>query len=108
MTRRPMIGLVAVAAVVTIALGYLAVSSPSSPSAPGLAAGASGHPSTDAPTPVPTPRPTPKHELFGFVPYWEMNDGIAEHLAKMPLTTLALFSVVDVSIETKNTNQNGY
>ena len=28
------------------------------------------------------PRPLPKHELFGFVPYWEMNDGIADHLAQ--------------------------
>ncbi len=108
MTRRPMIGLVAVAAVVTIALVYLAVSSPSSPSAPGLAAGASGHPSTDAPTPVPTARPSPKHELFGFVPYWEMNDGIAEHLAKTPLTTLALFSVTHTKTGAINTSQTGY
>ena len=54
MTRRPMIGLVAVAAAVTIALVYTAVSSPSAP--PGLIAnaGASGHPSSDAPTPSPT------------------------------------------------------
>ena len=26
--------------------------------------------------------PVPGHELFGFVPYWEMNDGIAAHLAQ--------------------------
>ncbi len=111
MTRRPLIGLVAVVAVVTIALVYLAVSSPSAPSAPsapGLTAGASGHPSIDAPTPVPTARPAPKHELFGFVPYWEMNDGIAEHLAKTPLTTLALFSVTHTKTGTINTNQTGY
>jgi spore germination protein YaaH len=108
MTRRPMIGLVAVAAVVTIALIYLAVSAPSAPSAPGLTAGASGQSSSDAPTPVPTARPAPKHELFGFVPYWEMNDGIAEHLAKTPLTTVALFSVTHTKTGTINTNQIGY
>src|SRR6476469_4129733 len=34
-----------------------------------------------------------------------MNDGIAEHLAKTPLTTLALFSVVAVSLDKKNTSQ---
>ena len=108
MTRRPMIGLVAVAAAVTIALVYTAVSSPSAP--PGLTAnaGASGHPSSDASTPPPTPRPVPKHEVFGFVPYWEMNGNIAEHVAKTPLTTLALFSVTHTKTGAINTTQTGY
>ena len=108
MTRRPMIGLVAVAAAVTIALAYTAVSSPSAPSVPGLIAGASAHPSSDVPTPSPTPRPIPKHELFGFVPYWEMNGDIAGHVAKTPLTTLALFSVTHTKTGTINTSQTGY
>ena len=108
MTRRPMIGLVAVAAAVTIALLYTAVSSPSA--TPGLTAGAgaSSHPSSDAPTPPPTPRPVPKHEVFGFVPYWEMNGNIAEHVAKTPLTTLALFSVTHTKTGTINMTQTGY
>ena len=108
MTRRPMIGLVAVAAAVTIALVYTAVSSPSGSPAPGLTAGASSRPSSDVPTPSPTPRPVPKHEVFGFVPYWEMNGDIAEHVAKTPLTTLALFSVTHTKTGTINTTQTGY
>ena len=31
---------------------------------------------------APTSRPVPGHEVFGFVPYWEMNDDIADHLAE--------------------------
>jgi spore germination protein YaaH len=100
-----MIGLVAVAAAVTVALVYSAVSSPS---APGLIAGASNQPSIGVPTPSPTPRPVPKHEVFGFVPYWEMNDGIAAHVAKTPLTTLALFSVTHTKTGTINSGQTGY
>jgi spore germination protein YaaH len=37
--------------------------------------------------------PIPGHEVYGFVPYWEMDAGIADHLAGTDLTTLALFSV---------------
>ena len=107
MTRRPMIGLVAVAAAVTIALVYTAVSSPSAP--PGLTAnGGASAPASGDPTPSPTPRPVPKHEVFGFVPYWEMNGNIAEHVAKTPLTTLALFSVTHTKNGTINTSQTGY
>jgi chitinase len=39
------------------------------------------------------PPPVPGHEVYGFVPYWEMDDGIADHLAGTDLSTLALFSV---------------
>jgi hypothetical protein len=54
------------------------------------------------------PRPTPGHELYGYLPYWEMDDTIAAHLATTPLTTLALFSVTDTSKGTLNTRQTGY
>jgi spore germination protein YaaH len=37
--------------------------------------------------------PVPKHEVYGYVPYWEMDDSIAAHIAQTDLTTLALFSV---------------
>jgi spore germination protein YaaH len=53
-------------------------------------------------------RPVPKHELYGFVPYWEMTDGIAAHLAKTPLTTLALFSVTHTKSGKIDTSQTGY
>ena len=37
--------------------------------------------------------PLPGHEVYGFVPYWEMDDSIAEHLRATDATTIALFSV---------------
>lgn len=60
------------------------------------------------PTPDPTPVPIPKHEVYGFVPYWEMIDGIAGHLADTELTTLALFSVTHRRSGELATNQTGY
>jgi hypothetical protein len=114
MTRRPMIGLVAVAAVVAIALVYVVVS-PAAPASPAGPTGATGTARTsDRPsgaalaTPQPTPRPAPGHEIFGYVPYWLMGDGIADHVAKTPLTTLALFSVTNTRTGKIDTSQNGY
>jgi spore germination protein YaaH len=37
--------------------------------------------------------PLPGHEVYGFVPYWEMDGSIAEHLRATDATTIALFSV---------------
>ncbi len=68
----------------------------------------SGDPVTSGPTPVPTERPAPGHEVYGYVPYWEMGATIADHLAKTDLTTLALFSVTNKHDGTLNTTQNGY
>ena len=56
----------------------------------------------------PTPPPEPGREIFGFVPYWEMDAGIADHLAATPLTTLALFSVTHTAKGAINTGQGGY
>ena len=118
MTRRPLIGLVAVAAVVAITLVYVLLpASPASPTgttsasdrpAASGASGASGASSPPIATPPATPRPLPKHELFGYVPYWEMNGNIADHLAKTPLTTLALFSVTNTRTGKIDTSQTGY
>jgi len=58
--------------------------------------------------PAATPRPAPGHELYGFLPYWEMDATIADHLAKTPLTTLVLFSVTDTAKGSLNTGQTGY
>jgi spore germination protein YaaH len=105
MTRRPMIGLVAVAAAVTIAL----VSNLASPGVPtGPIDAGSGPPSAATITQPPKARPAPGHEVFGFVPYWEMNDDIAEHVATTPLTTLALFSVTHTKTGKIDTGQTGY
>jgi hypothetical protein len=57
------------------------------PSGPVATSAASGAPGSTA-------VPAPGHEVYGFLPYWEMDDpGIADHVASLPLTTLALFSV---------------
>ena len=53
-------------------------------------------------------RPTPGHELYGYLPYWEMDDTIADHLRTTPLTTLGLFSVTDTNKGELNTRQTGY
>ncbi len=113
MTRRPMIGVgaVAVAVTVTIALVF-AMASPSVPPI-GRTGDASAVPSNGGPRVVgasgkPADPPIPKHELFGFVPYWEMNGEIAAHLERTPLTTLALFSVTNTKTGKINTSQLGY
>ena len=104
MTRRPIIGvgvvaiLVAVLALaVTRSPGTDATASPGSSAAADASAGPSG-----------TPRPAPKHEVYGFVPYWEMDDTIADHLATVDLTTLLLFSVTNARDGSIDTGQNGY
>jgi spore germination protein YaaH len=107
MTRRPWIGVGAVAIVVTAALVFTLASTPSTPpgtsAAPSPSTAAAGQ--TDRPTPTP---PIPGHELFGFVPYWEMDATIAEHLAKTPLTTLGLSSVTHTKTGKIDTSQTGY
>jgi hypothetical protein len=74
------------------------------PAAPGTPAVAPGK------TPTASPSATvPGHELYGFVPYWEMDAaGIAAHVAETPLTTLALFSVTHTNKGAINTKQRGY
>ena len=46
--------------------------------------------------------------MYGFVPYWEMDAGIADHLAETDLSTLALFSVTHRSSGRMQDNQTGY
>jgi hypothetical protein len=103
MTRRPLLGVGAIAAAVTVAVASV-LGSPTlpprpasmDPNGPGIA------------TARPTVRPVPGHEVFGFVPYWEMNDGIAEDVGGIQLTTLALFSVTHTKDGAIDTKQTGY
>ena len=83
---------------------------PSGPAAPSTAPGASGTPGADpSATDATVPPPAPGHELYGFLPYWEMDDpGIADHVAAQPLTTLALFSVTHTGKGAINTNAQGH
>jgi spore germination protein YaaH len=55
------------------------------------------------PSPVP-----PGKEVYGFVPYWEMDDGIADHLAATSLTTIGLFSVTHTRTGAINETLKGY
>ncbi|HYH93914.1 MAG TPA: glycosyl hydrolase family 18 protein [Candidatus Saccharimonadales bacterium] len=54
------------------------------------------------------PPPEPGHEMYGFLPYWEMDDTIADHLEETDLSTLALFSVTHRRDGSMATTQNGY
>ncbi len=89
-------------------LGLVAACSP----APGpTSPRAEGEPAvspTIAPTPSPTPPPKPGHEVFGFIPYWEMDAGIADHVAATPLSTVALFSVTNTAKGAIRTGGPGY
>ena len=57
---------------------------------------------------VTPPPPDPGHEIYGFLPYWEMDATIAAHLADAPLSTLGLFSVTHNGKGAINTGQGGY
>ena len=46
--------------------------------------------------------------MYGFVPYWEVDGTIADHLAATDLTTLALFSVTHRRSGELAADQNGY
>jgi spore germination protein YaaH len=103
MTRRPIVaGIVALVAVTLVLIAALAPRSDDGRGAvdPGVEA-------TGTPRP-PTPPPVPGHEVYGFVPYWEMDDGIADHLAATDLLTIGLFSVTHRPDGSLATDQNGY
>lgn len=114
MTRRPMIGVGAVVVTVVVAIALVfALGWPASLRTADASRdpGKSGDPANQASASAsarPTVRPDPGFEVFGYVPYWEMNDGIAEHLARTPLTTLALFSVTHTKTGKIDTSQTGY
>jgi spore germination protein YaaH len=63
-----------------------------------------GSPVTARPTIV----PIPGHEVYGFVPYWEMDDSIVDHVGATDLTTLGLFSVTHRRNGELDEGQNGY
>lgn len=87
-----MIRSIAVALIAALLLGC-GVVPPSGATSTGQPAGLATNPAANAPTPRPTVIPVPKHEVYGYVPYWEMDESIADHIGRTDLTTLALFSV---------------
>jgi spore germination protein YaaH len=104
MTRRPLLGVGAVAAALAIVAVSLMGSHPVPPQ-PGPSADPTGLPAATA---RPTVVPIPGHEVFGFVPYWEMDAGIAADVAGLDLTTLGLFSVTHTTDGAIDTKQAGY
>ena len=106
MTRRPIIGLGVVAILVSVLA--LAVTRSPDTSAPGSANPGDDSGAAASARPSGTPRPTPKHEVYGYVPYWEMDDTIAVHLAGTDLTTLLLFSVTNARDGALDSTQKGY
>lgn len=50
----------------------------------------------------------PGHEVYGFVPYWEIDATIAAHLRETDATTIGLFSVTQTGRGALNTGLSGY
>lgn len=78
----------------------------------GQGSGEPGQPGqTQRPTVEPTATPTPPlggTELYGYLPYWQMNDRIAAYLEQVPVSTLALFSVSPGNNGWLRTGEIGY
>jgi chitinase len=106
MTRRPLVAAILAALAVTSAFVFLI----SRPTAGGTAPApdGSGSATTKGGTSTAIPIPIPGHEVYGFVPYWEMDAGIAAHLAETDLTTLALFSVTHKKNGDLSAGERGY
>jgi hypothetical protein len=106
MTRRPLVAaLVAVFAVTT----WLVLGSTRPVAAELLEdAGAAASPPAAARSRPPVRIPDPGHEVYGYVPYWEMDEGIVDHVAGTDLSTLAVFSVTHGNKGAIATDQNGY
>lgn len=88
---------------------------PGEPPAATQAAANSGRPDGTSPPPPVTPAPTPTPrpalggtELYGYVPYWQMNGSMAAYLEESPVSTLLLFSVTQRGNGSINTSATGY
>ncbi len=111
------IGVVLAGLALTGGLGGLGLG-PGGPGAsgPNGASGATSSQGADGsfpidPTLAPTPTPRPEvggTELYGYLPYWEMTDGVVEHLRSDHLSTIALFSVSARRNGVLNTGPVGY
>lgn len=111
MRPRRALAFLAVIAVLVVAGGLLTAypgdrSRPASTSSDG--ASNPSPPSQPAVGVAPSVRPVPGHELYAFVPYWEIDGTIAAHLAASVVTTVALFSVTSTTAGAIDEKQNGY
>jgi len=110
MKRKPwFVPAVVVGVVVLVgALAVGALDGPGSHEAEGRTPDANTGGATATATPRPTARPIPGHEVYGYIPYWEMDSGIAKHVAGIDLSTIALFSVTAKKDGSLNTAARGY
>ncbi len=81
---------------------------PAMPPGASMSGGAGAVTAGGGPTPPASPVPAPGHELYGFVPYWEMDSTIAAHVAATPLSTVGLFSVTNDATGALSTGLAGY
>ena len=68
-------------------------------------------PGAGQPTLVPTPTPRPEvggTELYGYLPYWRLNESTPAYMRDVPLSTIALFSVAAKRDGSINTGPLGY
>jgi spore germination protein YaaH len=113
MSPRLRIALPAVLVVIVVVAGVaLSGGLGPKPATPGASADAGGPLGPGAsPTPAPTPTPRPEVgglELFGYLPYWRLNEATAAYVRDVPLSTIALFSVGANKDGTLNTDRVGY
>ena len=94
----------AVAGITVLAAGQRPAPSPIASARPTFSSVGIGSPLAA----VPSVRPVPGHELYAFVPYWEMDATIAAHVRASDVSTVALFSVTSTSKGAIDTKQNGY
>ena len=106
MTRRPLVAALLAALAVTSA--FIFVLSRPAPDRSDLSGVAPGIGTPNPPERTAIPIPIPGHEVYGYVPYWEMDAGIADHLAGTDLTTLALFSVTHKKDGALAAGERGY
>ena len=89
-----------------IAFGIVSPGDRGSSRRPDLLSRGGAQPSNDAG--AKSPIPVPGHEVYGFIPYWEMDGSIAAHLARTRLFTVGLFSVTHGRNGAMATRQRGY
>ena len=111
MPRRSRIALPALLVVIVVVAGLAGIGAPvASPGSSGVTGGSQG-PEGSGLAVVPTPTPRPEiggRELYGYLPYWRMNDATAAYVRDVPLSTIALFSVTTMRDGSLHAGKIGY
>ena len=113
MSPRLRIALPALLVVLVVGAGLALTGGLGEGAPPGSSAGADGSGALEdgQPTVAPTPTPRPEvggRELYGYLPYWRLNEETAAYVPDVPLSTIALFSVAATRDGSINTGPVGY